>query len=228
MDKPAVVHAPPSPSPTSPCVLRARRVEAGGEREVVLQVALHLPQTPQAVSEEWLVLGSQVGRAGGVGGRVGGRFLLGWPGRQAGCGCALCNSQPATILLSFTPTLLRLGPLRPSAIICRTTHLAWQACVADCLLCWNRVHRPPSRALPLQSLCELRDRLFCVADSNLEAFEREVGAVFPTVLRRCLASDGVAGCSDSGVAGGEQRVWRCLSACSLLTPEQRAADAAAA
>ncbi|PSC69390.1 snRNA-activating complex subunit-like isoform X2 [Micractinium conductrix] len=58
------------------------RVEAGGEREVVLQVALHLPQTPQAVSEEWLVLGSQ-------------------------------------------------------------------------------------------SLCELRDRLFCVADSNLEAFERE-------------------------------------------------------
>lgn len=32
-----------------------------GEGEVVLHVALHVPHAPHLVSEEWLVLGSQVG-----------------------------------------------------------------------------------------------------------------------------------------------------------------------
>jgi hypothetical protein len=38
--------------------LLAGRVEGG---EAVLHVALHVPHAPHLVSEEWLVLGSQVG-----------------------------------------------------------------------------------------------------------------------------------------------------------------------
>ena len=37
------------------------RLYRPGEGEVVLHVALHVPHAPHLVSEEWLVLGSQVG-----------------------------------------------------------------------------------------------------------------------------------------------------------------------
>lgn len=101
------------------------------EGEVVLQVALHVPHAPQFISQEWLVLGSQVRRlpaaqpwpaAAWHGSAACGRAwrALASVGRRAACSpllcwaCACCRraaAGPARSRLRVRTGSLRLAPL---------------------------------------------------------------------------------------------------------------------